>query len=141
MRRLPAAPHAPRKVVYTQTCCTNSHAEERVGGGGIGTHVHADNRNRAQMKRLIKICTASNAKEKYLLGRARTSHFERTCARARASQRCHHGDEVISDIYPANHLRAHHYHTLPALPPLPLISAPLSLGRVRSQRSLSVLTC
>lgn len=107
----------------------------------IGTHVHTDNRNRAQMKRLIKICTASNAKEKYLLGCERTSHFKRGRARARASQRCHHGDEVISGIYPANHVRAHYYHTLPALPPLPLISAPLSLGCVRSQRSLSVLTC
>lgn len=139
MRRLPAAPRAPRKVVYTQTCCTNSHAEERGARGG--THVHTHNRSRARMKRLLKICTASNAKEKYLPGRERTSRFKRKRARARAPQRCHHGDEVISDIYPANHVRAHHYHTLPALPPLPLISAPLSPGCVRSQRSLSVLTC
>lgn len=52
------------------------------------------------------------------------------------SQWCHHRDEVISDIYPANHAQAHHYHTLPLPLSLPPLLSSLPLSRARSLPAL-----
>lgn len=158
--------HTHNALVYTQTCCTNAHAQEnKIWDAEM--HLYTHSRAQASTHTIRSHALHTHTQMSSLLNMHHVFEKEIKCKReifirlislflcesiacirgsvcicVCTSQWCHHRDEVISDIYPANHVQAHHYHT--SLSPfLSLLSSHLclSLGCVRSQRSLSVLTC